>query len=49
MLNKLAQEAALMDFPWKVAALYVPVVIRAISIGVDQVQPLSLEEEKDQI
>jgi len=37
-----------MDFRWKVAALYLPVVILIASIAVDQVRPLSLEEERDQ-
>lgn len=37
-----------MDFRWKVAALYLPVAILIASIAVDQVRPLSLEEEKDQ-
>ncbi len=38
-----------MDSRWKAAALYVPVFILAIAIAVDQIQPLSVEEEKDQI
>ncbi len=37
-----------MDFRWKVAALYLPVGILIASIFVDQVRPLSLEEEEDQ-
>ncbi|HTS09073.1 MAG TPA: YoaK family protein [Candidatus Eisenbacteria bacterium] len=38
-----------MDSRWKIAALYLPVCILLASIVVDQLQPLSLEEEKDQI
>lgn len=37
-----------MDARWKTAALYVPVLILVASIGVDQVQPLSIEEEREQ-
>ncbi|HEV2399683.1 MAG TPA: YoaK family protein [Candidatus Sulfotelmatobacter sp.] len=37
-----------MDARWKTAALYVPVLILLVSIAVDQVQPLSIEEENDQ-
>ncbi len=37
-----------MDFRWKVAALYLPVAILIASIALDQVRPLSLEEEKEQ-
>ena len=37
-----------MDVRWKVAALYLPVVLLIVSIAVDQVRPLSLEEENDQ-
>lgn len=37
-----------MDFRWRVATLYLPVVILIAAIAVDQVRPLSLEEEKDQ-
>lgn len=38
-----------MDSRWKIAALYLPACILIASIVVDQLQPLSLEEEKDQI
>jgi len=38
-----------MDLRWKVAALYLPVGILLGSIVVDQLHPLSVEEEKDQI
>jgi uncharacterized membrane protein YoaK (UPF0700 family) len=33
---------------WKLAALYLPVSILLLSIVVDQVRPLSIEEERDQ-
>lgn len=33
---------------WRLSALYLPVFILLVSIAVDQVQPLSIEEEKDQ-
>ena len=38
-----------MDSRWKTAALYLPVCILVGSIVVDQMRPLSLEEETDQI
>jgi uncharacterized membrane protein YoaK (UPF0700 family) len=38
-----------MDSRWKIAALYLTVFILLASIVVDQVRPLSLEEEQDQI
>lgn len=37
-----------MDSRWKVTCLYLPVLVLLTAIAVDQVQPLSLEEEKDQ-
>jgi hypothetical protein len=37
-----------MDSRWKVRSLYLPVLILLTAIVVDQIQPLSLEEEKDQ-
>lgn len=33
---------------WSVGALYLPVVILLIAAGIDQVQPLSIEEEREQ-
>jgi uncharacterized membrane protein YoaK (UPF0700 family) len=33
---------------WNVSALYLPVLILVLSAGVDQVQPLSIEEEREQ-
>lgn len=33
---------------WNVESLYLPVLILVISAGVDQVQPLSIEEEREQ-
>ncbi len=33
---------------WRLTALYVPVLILLVSIAVDQLQPLSIEEESDQ-
>jgi hypothetical protein len=33
---------------WNVSALYLPVVILVIAAGVDQVRPLSIEEEREQ-
>jgi uncharacterized membrane protein YoaK (UPF0700 family) len=38
-----------MDSKWSVAALFVPVGILLLSAGIDQVQPLSLEEELEQL
>jgi uncharacterized membrane protein YoaK (UPF0700 family) len=37
-----------MNSKWSVAALYVPVFILFLSAGIDQIQPLSLEEELEQ-
>jgi uncharacterized membrane protein YoaK (UPF0700 family) len=37
-----------MEMKWSVQALVVPTVLLAMSIAADQVNPLSLEEEKDQ-
>jgi uncharacterized membrane protein YoaK (UPF0700 family) len=33
---------------WSVSALYLPVLILVLSAGIDQVQPLSIEEEREQ-
>lgn len=33
---------------WNVSALYIPVMLLMISVGVDQLRPLSIEEEKEQ-
>ena len=37
-----------MNSRWSVAALYLPVFILIVSAGIDQMQPLSLEEESEQ-
>jgi len=37
-----------MNSKWSTSALYVPVFILIVSIALDQVQPLSIEEEQDQ-
>jgi uncharacterized membrane protein YoaK (UPF0700 family) len=39
---------AWMSLHWNTRSLYVPVAMLAIAAGIDQVRPLSLEEEKDQ-
>lgn len=38
-----------MNSQWKIASLYVPVLILVVSAATDQVQPLSIEEEKEQV
>lgn len=38
-----------MDSKWSVAALYIPVFILLLSAGIYQIQPLSLEEELEQV
>jgi uncharacterized membrane protein YoaK (UPF0700 family) len=40
---------AWMAFHWSMRSLYVPVALLLIAAGIDQVRPLSLEEEKDQL
>jgi hypothetical protein len=38
-----------MALHWSMRSLYVPVALLLIAAGIDQVRPLSLEEEKDQL
>jgi len=39
----------IMNSRWSVAALYVPVFILVFSAGIDHIQPLSVEEESEQV